>query len=344
MRKIVKFLGSSLVLVGLAFLLLTPYPVRAEDGSGRSKVTLKVATDRAVTAGETRFILSIQDKDHSPVSNIPVTLIAEHLAQSGGHGGMSGMNGNPAISTQAKAGTQPGEYVAGLKLASDGKWKITVVHGADKTEFTAEASRQTVRMTEDHATSSSSNQGDQKTDSAGGIGKEASLSIARTTSKYALNVSMEDQAKAGEESVLSLVVTDRSSGAPVSGLPIELIPVHLPNAESGEHGGEKAVEHGEDGVIPAILATQQVGSPGRYSVRHTFNDAGSHLVLVKLGADEREVVTVPIEVEDAGGHQTELGRPNPWFIGSLLGVVAITIAMVAFFRQREPAKQQVRAG
>ncbi|MBI2864646.1 MAG: hypothetical protein HYX94_08815 [Chloroflexi bacterium] len=298
-------------------------------------MTIKVANDRAVPSGETRFILSIQDKDHSPVSNIPVTIIAEHLAQSGGHGSAHG--GPTIVSVQAKAGAQPGDYTASLKLTSDGKWKITAIHGVDRTEFSAEASRRVVRITGDHATSS------EKSDSARGVGKEARLSITRTIGKYALDVSMDSPVKAGEESILTLQVTDRNSSAPISGLPIELIPVHLPKAESGEHGGEKAVEHDEGGVMPAILAAQQEGNPGRYSVRHNFGEEGSYLLLVRLEANQREVVAIPLEVEGAGEHQAELGRPNPWFIGSLLGVTALTIAMVAFFRQREPVKQQVRS-
>jgi len=143
-------------------------------------------------------------------------------------------------------------------------------------------------------------------------------------------------------------VTDRASGTPAGGLPVELILIHLrtPKAHGG-HGVAEAAGHPADtdrGGSPYPTATplpliEDEHRPGYYETKHAFQEAGSHVVLIKLRPDLREYAALSLLVEVTGGHPAGGAGPNYLFISFLLSTVAVTILMVAILRQREQSER-----
>ncbi|TAK35966.1 MAG: hypothetical protein EPO21_04295 [Chloroflexota bacterium] len=334
MSKIATFLARSLVIAivaALPFGLLTAY---ASDDGDKPVATLKAS----IVGNETRFIVTVHDKNDRPVPNVPVSLVAEHAQQpSGGH---AGMNMAPTLSVRAAPSTNPGEYTASLRMAGDGEWKITVTHGSDKTEFSYSGTREPVRITAKGHTS------EQPT---GHAEQSPAVRVDRVVGPYAVTLTMEEHVAVEKEGSMLLTVTDSKSGAPISGLNVAFIPVPLAQGEGGAHGGSGggdgdhgANKEGEpaETVVPAIEAKERADSPGRYEVKHTFEVGGPHTLLVRLG-DANELIPMPIDVETPHSEQTT--GPNYWFVGSVLTVLLMTILLVTFLRLRDLSPQPAKA-
>ena len=153
------------------------------------------------------------------------------------------------------------------------------------------------------------------------------------------------QAKAGTEKDFALTVTDHQTGVPVRGLNIEVIPVQMALSKAGGHDeANKAPSHGAE-EIAIIAAKEQKDAPGTYQVRTTFTEAGQHMMLVRLGADHRDLISIPVEVEGTNDHaEAQDTGPNYWFVGTVLGLIAVTIALVPLLRRRDLAAQRAEVG
>jgi hypothetical protein len=180
--------------------------------------------------------------------------------------------------------------------------------------------------------------------SASRASTEAAVNQSRTVGDYALDFLAARRLQAGTEGRLSVTVTDRASGTPARGLPVELVLIHLQTPkEGGGHGVPEAAGHTAEKdqrgstyhTVTPLPLIEDEHRPGSYEAKHAFQEAGSHLVLIKLRPDLRQYAALPLLVEDAGRHQAGGAGPNYLFISFLLSTVAVTILMVAFLRQRE---------
>ena len=286
MSKIATFLARSLV-IGIVAVL--PFGLSTADASDDGDKP--VATLEASTVGdETRIIIRVHDKNDRPVPNVPVSLVAEHAQQPGG--GHAGMSMGPTLSVRAEASTNPGEYIASLRMPGNDEWKITVSHGSERTEFSHVAGREPVRLTAKGHTSE---------DPIGHAETGPAVKIDRVAGPYAVTLTMEKHLEVDTEGSMTLTVTDSKSGAPISGLHVTFVPVPLAQGEGDAHGdaggGHEATNSKPaQTAIPAIEAQERADSPGRYEVKHTFEVGGPHAILVRLGDYARELIPMPIDV------------------------------------------------
>jgi hypothetical protein len=180
--------------------------------------------------------------------------------------------------------------------------------------------------------------------SATSASTEAAVHHSRTVGDYALDFLVPSRIQAGTEGRLAVAVIDRESGKPARGLPVELVLIHLRTPmDHGGHGVAEAAGHTADKdqvgstyhTVTPLPLIEDEHRPGYYEAKHAFQEAGSHLVLIKLRPDLRQYTALPLLVEDTGRHQAGGAGPNYLFISFLLSTVAVTILMVAFLRQRE---------
>lgn len=320
MGKIVRFAWGSLVLASVGLLFLGAVLVSADPSSGGISIQFSATPDRPVAAELTRLTVTLKDQGLQPVSNATVSIAAEKIK---GNTSMEHMGTTSdgqtttRITASAKPAARSGAYLAGLKFPEDGDWKITVT-GADATA-----------------------QFDITVAEAGASNRTY---VNRIAGDYALEFSMEGHhATAGTEKVFDLTVTDRWTGAPIEGLNVEVIPVQISLGTGDEHGGEMAMStneaansNNEADEIQAITAQEQEDVTGVYQVRHTFTQEGNHVFLVRIGANQRELmVSIPVNVEAANAHDAQTSVPNYWFVGSLLGMILVTIVTVPVLRRRQ---------
>lgn len=321
MGKSVKCFRGTLLLSGLLLLLLAPLSVSAEPPSSDARISLVTAPDQPIAGEETRLIVTLKDANGQSIANASVSITAEKVtsASTGGHKSMSS---DQAMSTRltavAKASDHKGEYLASLKLPEEGDWRITVIGGDSSAEFR-------IAVVKAHASASNGTY------------------VKRIAGNYALAFSMKGgHAKAGTEEDFDLTVTDRQTGAPVSGLNIEVIPVQMTQSNPGEHGEANKSPGRAAEEMPIITAKERSDAPGTYQVRFTFTEAGQQMMLVRLGADRRDLIPIPVKVEGTSDHdEAETSGPNYWFVGTMLGSVVVTVALVAMLRRRDLAAQQV---
>jgi hypothetical protein len=174
------------------------------------------------------------------------------------------------------------------------------------------------------------------------------LDHSRTVGDYALDFLVPSRLRAGEEESLAVTVTDRTSGTPARGLPVELVLVHITTPSNhGGHGVAEAADHAADKnqaggayqTVTPLPLIEDEHRPGYYETKHAFQEAGSHVVLIKLRPDLREYAALSLLVEVTGGHPAGGAGPNYLFISFLLSTVAVTILMVAILRQREQSER-----
>ena len=339
MSLVFKLLSGPFAVALLAILLLVA-PANAEHQSDLSSIRLGTIPERAIVGEEMRFSVSILNKDHRPLTDVPVAIIAEKATQPRGHS--EGQHEAPRLSAEARPAGQAGEYIASLKLPSDGEWKITVVHGDSHAEFSLTVDAPARAMTNDHRQDGRTDGG--ATDKAHGEANSsgpAGLQTTRTIGSYALTLSLGNHPQVGTDSTLALTIVDRQSGAPASGQNVEIIPVHLPESASDGHGEEMETGHSGDNTTPVLAAHERTDAPGRYEARYAFPDSGSHMLLIKTSVAPGELAAMPVTVEGDIEHGAEVGRPSYWFVGTLMAILGITIVIVAVLRQREQGSQPV---
>jgi len=188
--------------------------------------------------------------------------------------------------------------------------------------------------------------------SATSVSPEAAVHQSRTVGNYALDFLVASRIRAGTEGRLSVTVIDRESGTPARGLPVELVLIHLrtPKADSG-HGVAEAAGHPADKdqggstyqTVTPLPRIEDEHRPGSYEAKHAFQEAGSHLVLIRLRPDLPEYAALSLLVADTGGHPAGGAGPNYLFLSFLLSTVAVTILMLTFLRQREQSDRMGEA-
>lgn len=322
MRKSRNCLRGMLLLSGLLLLLLAPLSARAEPSSSDATISLVTAPTRPIAGEETRLTVTLKNSANGQsIANVSVAITAEKVnaASMGGHQGMSSNQAmNTRLTAVAKSSDHVGEYVASLKLPEQGDWKITVISGDTTAEF---------RITVIEADARASKR----------------TYINRIADTYAVAFSMEGKhAKAGMETDFDLTVTDHQTGAPVKGLNIEVISVHMVQENVGGHDeANKSSDHEEE-EMAIISAKEKKDAPGTYQVKAKFAEAGHQMMLVRLGTDRHELISFPVEVEGANDDdEAETSGPNYWFVGTVLGFIVVTIALVPVLRRRDLAAQRV---
>ena len=131
MSKAARDLGGPFLLAALMTTVLIPLRVSADPLNGHVTITLTTMPDRPVAAEDTRLIIVLKDKGQEPMSNARVLVRADMVMA-----GMAGMqHGSAGPTATAKPAETPGEYVATLRLADPGDWRITVTTGPSTAEF-----------------------------------------------------------------------------------------------------------------------------------------------------------------------------------------------------------------
>jgi YtkA-like protein len=129
--KAARDFGGPFLLGALTATLLIPLPVSAGPLNGHVTITLTTMPDRPVAAEDTRVIIVLKDKNRQQLSNARVVVRADMVM-----GGVASMqHGSAGPTATAKPSEAPGEYVATLRLADPGDWRITVIAGHSTAEF-----------------------------------------------------------------------------------------------------------------------------------------------------------------------------------------------------------------
>ncbi|MBI4011299.1 MAG: FixH family protein [Candidatus Rokubacteria bacterium] len=131
MIKAATYFGGPFLLAAFMTALLIPLRVGAGPSNGHATITLTTVPDRPVAAEDTRLTIVLKDKGQQPISNAPVLVRADMVMA-----GMAGMqHGSAGPTVTAKPSETPGEYLATLRLADPGDWRITVTAGHSTAEF-----------------------------------------------------------------------------------------------------------------------------------------------------------------------------------------------------------------
>lgn len=133
--KTAKDFCGPFLLAALMATLLIPLQVSAGPSNGHVSITLSTMPDRPAAAEDTRLTIVLKDKGQQPIRNAPVLVRADMVMA-----GMAGMrHGSAGPTATAKPSEKPGEYLATLRLADPGDWRITVTAGHSTAEFTITA-------------------------------------------------------------------------------------------------------------------------------------------------------------------------------------------------------------